>query len=52
MRDLKTISHDFMTNLGLKYEPVGVTLYLQADELPADIPLAKGILKAIVRLSF
>jgi uncharacterized protein (DUF169 family) len=46
MRVFKTMSHDLMASLGLRYEPVGVTLYGDYDPLPADIPLAADKLKS------
>ena len=46
MRDFKTISHDLTESLELKYEPVGVTLYLETDTLPADIPFAQENFKS------
>jgi uncharacterized protein (DUF169 family) len=46
MRGFKTMSHDLMVSLGLRYEPVGVTLYGDYDHLPAEIPLAADKLKS------
>ena len=37
MSDYQTISRDLVEKLSLKYEPVGVTLYREADSLPPDI---------------
>ena len=38
MIDLQKLSDDLVNNLSLLYEPVGVTLYGDTDNLPADIP--------------
>ena len=46
MRDFKAISQDLVKSLGLKYEPVGVTLYREADPLPAGIPFTPQNLKS------
>jgi len=46
MKDFKTISHDLVKSLELRYEPVGVTLYLETDPLPSDIPLTSGNFKS------
>jgi len=46
MTDFQTISQELMSRLELKYEPVGVTLYLETDPLPSDIPLAQENLKS------
>jgi uncharacterized protein (DUF169 family) len=46
MSNLQSISHDLVKNLELQYEPVGVTLYTEADPLPADVPFAEGNFKS------
>ena len=46
MRDLKTMSRDLVAGLDLKYAPVGVTLYRDADPLPGDVPLTAEKLKS------
>ncbi len=46
MRDFKAMSQDLIAALDLKYAPVGVTLYLKNQPLPADVPLAKDNLKS------
>jgi uncharacterized protein (DUF169 family) len=42
----KTMSQDLVAGLDLKYEPVGVTLYGEADPLPAGVPLAPDKFKS------
>lgn len=46
MSDFKTPSHDLVKGLDLKYEPVGVTLYLENDPLPPDIAPTQENLKS------
>jgi uncharacterized protein (DUF169 family) len=46
MSDYQTISGDLVDKLSLKYEPVGVTLYREADSLPRDITYTDGNLKS------
>jgi uncharacterized protein (DUF169 family) len=46
MHDFKAISQDLVNSLGLKYEPVGVTLYRETDPLPAGIPFTPENLKS------
>jgi len=46
MHNFKKMSRDLVASLGLKYEPVGVTLYGQADPLPGGVPLATDKLKS------
>lgn len=46
MRDFKTLSQDIITSLGLRYEPVGVTLYLETDPLPSHVPVTRENLKS------
>lgn len=46
MPDFQTISHDLSSGLELKYEPVGVSLYLETDPLPAEVPLPRENLKS------
>jgi uncharacterized protein (DUF169 family) len=46
MSDLKAISHNLRQSLGLKYEPVGVTLYRETDALPPEIPFCRENLKS------
>jgi len=46
MSDFKTISRDLIDHLKLRYEPVGVTLYLDADPLPQKVPLTQENFKS------
>ena len=46
MIDLQRISDDLVNNLSLLYEPVGVTLYSDADPLPDNIPFDDRELKS------
>ncbi len=46
MSDFKTISHDLVLSLGLKYEPVGVNLYLETDPLPEGLTFTRENLKS------
>lgn len=46
MSNFQTVSHDLVKSLDLKYEPVGVTLYTEADPLPPGIPFAVGDFKS------
>ena len=46
MSDYRTISGDLVEKLSLKYEPVGVTLYREADSLPPEPPYADDNLKS------
>ncbi len=46
MSDYQTIAKDFVEHLALKYEPVGVTLYKQADPLPPEISYTQKDLKS------
>ncbi len=46
MSGFKTMSRDLVAGLSLTYEPVGVTLYREADPLPADLPFARENLKS------
>ncbi len=46
MPDLKNISQDLVTSLELKYEPVGVNLYLRQDALPANLSFTPESLKS------
>lgn len=46
MADLKTISHDLIQSLDLKYLPVGVTLYKNQETPPANIPFTEESLKS------
>ena len=42
----EALSHDLVKGLDLKYEPVGVTLYMEKDPLAADIGLTQENLKS------
>jgi uncharacterized protein (DUF169 family) len=46
MQDLGKIGQDFVERLSLQHEPVGVTLYTDADPLPRDIPISDRELKS------
>jgi uncharacterized protein (DUF169 family) len=46
MSDFQTISQDLKASLGLKYEPVGVTLYREGDPLPEGLPFTTENLKS------
>ena len=46
MSGFKTMSQDLVAGLSLTYEPVGVTLYREADPLPADLPFDRENLKS------
>ncbi|MDP3181646.1 MAG: DUF169 domain-containing protein [Desulfobaccales bacterium] len=46
MSIFKTISHDLMKSLELRYEPVGVTLYLETDPIPQGLPFTPENLKS------
>jgi uncharacterized protein (DUF169 family) len=46
MHDFKKMALDLMVSLDLKYEPVGVTLYGQADPLPEGVTFAPDKLKS------
>jgi uncharacterized protein (DUF169 family) len=46
MGDYETVSHDLVESLDLQYEPVGVTLYMESDPLPADVPPTEGNFKS------
>jgi len=46
MSEFQTFSRDLVNSLGLKYEPVGVTLYLETDPLPPDLPVTLENLKS------
>lgn len=46
MSEFQTCSRDLVNSLGLKYEPVGVTLYLETDPLPRDLPFTSENLKS------
>lgn len=46
MSNFKTISHDLMKSLELRYEPVGVTLYLKTDPTPPGLPFTPENLKS------
>jgi uncharacterized protein (DUF169 family) len=41
MTGFQDISKDLVQSLSLDYEPVGVTLYTDTDQLPADIPFTE-----------
>jgi uncharacterized protein (DUF169 family) len=43
---LQQISHDLVKRLSLRYEPVGVTLYKETDELPEAISFTEKDLKS------
>lgn len=46
MADLKIISDDITQSLGLKYLPVGVTLYKNQKLTPENIPFTEESLKS------
>ena len=46
MQNFAEIGQDFVDRLSLQYEPVGVTLYTDADPLPPDIPFSDQELKS------
>jgi uncharacterized protein (DUF169 family) len=46
MRDYKTVSHDLVHSLELKYEPVGVILYREAEPLPRGLSFTRENLKS------
>ena len=46
MNDFHSVSNDLVKGLGLRYQPVGVTVITQADPLPADIPFTEGNFKS------
>ena len=41
MNDYQTISQDLVKSLSCKYEPVGVLLYQEGDQVPADVPFSQ-----------
>jgi len=46
MNDLASLSDDLVQSLSLRYEPVGVTLFREADTLPPDVPFAEKEFKS------
>jgi uncharacterized protein (DUF169 family) len=46
MSNFQSISKDLVERLDLKYEPVGVTIYKEADALPADVQFTEGNFKS------
>ncbi len=46
MNNFQSVSNDLVKGLGLRYEPVGVTVITEADPLPADIPFTEGDFKS------
>ena len=46
MKDHKTMAQDLVTRLDLSYEPVGVTLLSENDQLPQDIAFTQENLKS------
>jgi uncharacterized protein (DUF169 family) len=46
MNDLGSLSDDLVQSLSLDYEPVGVTLYREADSLPPDVAFAEKEFKS------
>jgi uncharacterized protein (DUF169 family) len=46
MSDFRTMAQDLAASLELKYAPVGVTLYGEADPLPPDVPVTGENLKS------
>ncbi len=46
MIDFRSLSQDLLTALGLRYAPVGVTLYRETDPLPPDLPFTEGQFKS------
>lgn len=46
MSHFKSFSQDLMKSLALRYEPVGVSLYLEDQQLPAEVVFAEEDLKS------
>lgn len=46
MQDFPAISQDLMQSLSLRYEPAGVTLYQEADNLPAGLSFTQNEYKS------
>ncbi len=46
MNPYQTVSQDLVNRLSLEYEPVGIFLYLDNDELPTDMPITQKELKS------
>ena len=46
MQDLHETARDLVERLSLQYEPVGVTLYTDADPLPPNMPFSGDDLKS------
>jgi uncharacterized protein (DUF169 family) len=46
MGDYETVSRDLVESLDLQYQPVGVTLYMESEPLPADVPPTEGNFKS------
>jgi len=46
MSVFKNMSQDLVAGLDLTYEPVGVTLYRETDQVPADLPFTQENLKS------
>lgn len=46
MSDFKDISQSLVKILSLQYEPVGITLYREAEPLPPDMPFSQRELKS------
>lgn len=46
MSNFQSVSDDLVKSLELKYKPVGVKLYMEADLLPADVPFTEGDFKS------
>jgi uncharacterized protein (DUF169 family) len=46
MSDYQSLSRNLVESLGLQYQPVGVTLYMESDPLPARLPFTEGNFKS------
>jgi uncharacterized protein (DUF169 family) len=46
MSDYQAVSNELIENLELKYEPVGVKLYMEGSPLPQDLPFTEGNFKS------
>jgi uncharacterized protein (DUF169 family) len=46
MSDYLSVSRDLVESLELQYQPVGITLYLESDPLPANLPFTAGNFKS------
>lgn len=46
MGKFQAVSDDLVRNLDLKYQPVGVKLFMKGDALPQDVPFTEGNFKS------